>query len=223
MGTPAPTIAEAVFARFVSRGEGRTRGRLRRCSKGPKPKFDGNRKKFVKAIHDALYCSKICSYAQGFQLMRDAQEEYDWELNFGQIALIWRGGCIIRAGFLQKITEAYKREARSWPTSCSTPISTKPSRSAQKNWRKVVATAAENGIPVPDLQLGPRLLRQLPDRTPAAEPAPGPARLLRRPHLRAHRQAPRRVLPHRLAGQGSSRAEDVRDWSHPRSKVRRFR
>ena len=73
--------------------------------KGPSAKFDGDKKAFIAAIHDALYCSKICAYSQGFQLMREAQKEYNWTLHFGEIASIWRGGCIIRARFLQKITE----------------------------------------------------------------------------------------------------------------------
>jgi len=147
MGTPAPTIAEAVFARFLSAVK-TERVAASKVLKGPKQKFKGNPKKFIKAIHDALYCSKICSYAQGFQLMRYAQEEYHWELDFSRIAQIWRGGCIIRAVFLQKITEAYKRKPRLANLLLDRYFN-QTVQKAQKNWRHVVATAAENGIPVP--------------------------------------------------------------------------
>ena len=147
MGTPAPTVAEAVFARFVSAVKPE-RVAASKVLKGPKPKFKGNRKKFIKAIHDALYCSKICSYAQGFQLMRYAQDEYNWELDFARIAQIWRGGCIIRAVFLQKITEAYKRNPKLANLLLDRHFN-QTVQKAQKNWRHVVATAAVNGIPVP--------------------------------------------------------------------------
>jgi len=108
MGVPAPTIAESVFARCLSAVK-EERVAASKILKGPKKKYRGSKTALVKAIHDALYCSKICSYAQGFQLMREAQKEYKWQLNFGEIAQIWRGGCIIRATFLQKITEAYAK------------------------------------------------------------------------------------------------------------------
>jgi 6-phosphogluconate dehydrogenase len=147
MGTPAPTVAEAVFSRFISAVKPE-RVAASKVLKGPRPKFKGNRKKFVKAIHDALYCSKICSYAQGFQLMGYAQQKYNWELDFARIAQIWRGGCIIRAVFLQKITEAYKRRPKLANLLLDRYFNEAIQR-AQKNWRHVVATAAKNGIPVP--------------------------------------------------------------------------
>ena len=103
---------------------------------------------FRSAIHDALYCSKICSYAQGFQLMRTAQAEYGWKFNFGEIAQIWRGGCIIRAAFLQKITEAYARNP-GLANLLMDPYFNKTVRKAQENWRKVVSLAAECGVAVP--------------------------------------------------------------------------
>ena len=147
MGTPAPTVAEAVFARFISAVKSE-RVAASKVLKGPKPKLKGDPKKFIKAIHDALYCSKICSYAQGFQLMRYAQEEYNWELDFARIAQIWRGGCIIRAVFLQKITEAYKRKPK-LANLLLDRYFTETVQKAQKHWRLVVATEATNGIPVP--------------------------------------------------------------------------
>lgn len=147
MGVPAPTIAESVFARCISAIK-EERVTAAKVLKGPKVKYKGKTKALVTAIHDALYCSKICSYAQGFQLMRAAQEEYNWKLNFGQIAQIWRGGCIIRAAFLQKITEAYARNPQ-LANLLLDPYFKKTIEQAQENWRKVVALAAKCGIPTP--------------------------------------------------------------------------
>ena len=110
MGTPAPTVAEAVFARCLSAVKDE-RVAAEKILKGPETGPLRATKPMVDAIREALYASKICSYAQGFQLMAYAQEEYKWKLNFGEIAQIFRGGCIIRAAFLQKITEAYERDA----------------------------------------------------------------------------------------------------------------
>ncbi len=147
MGVPAPTIAEAVFSRCLSAVK-EERVAASKILKGPKTKFTGSKTAFLKAIHDALYCSKICSYAQGFQLMREAQKEYGWKLNFGKIAQIWRGGCIIRAAFLQKITEAYAAD-KNLANLLLDPYFNKTVQKAQGNWRLVVATAAQVGIPAP--------------------------------------------------------------------------
>ena len=147
MGVPAPTIAEAVFARCLSAVK-EERVAASKILKGPGKKYSGSKKALVEAIHDALYCSKICSYAQGFQLMREAQKEYKWKLNFGEIAQIWRGGCIIRASFLQKITEAYGRNP-DLANLLLDPYFNKTVKSAQENWRKVVALAAQIGVPAP--------------------------------------------------------------------------
>jgi 6-phosphogluconate dehydrogenase len=147
MGVPSPTIAESVFARCLSAIK-EERVAAAKVLKGPAKKYKGSRKALVAAIHDALYCSKICSYAQGFQLMREAQKEYKWKLNFGEIAQIWRGGCIIRAVFLQKITEAYARKP-DLANLLLDPYFNKTVRQAQENWRKVVALAVECGVPVP--------------------------------------------------------------------------
>ena len=147
MGTPAPTVAEAVFARCVSAVK-EERVAASKILEGPKASYDGDRTELLNALQDALYCSKICSYAQGFQLMRYAQEEYGWSLNFGEIAQIWRGGCIIRAAFLQKITEAFERKP-DLANLLLDPHFKDTVQQAQPNWRKVVALAAENGIPAP--------------------------------------------------------------------------
>ena len=149
MGVAAPTIAESVFSRCLSASKDE-RVAAAKLLRGPKAKkvSPAARKALIRAIHDALYCSKICSYAQGFQLMRAAQQEYGWKLNFGQIAQIWRGGCIIRAAFLQKITEAYAANPK-LANLLLDPYFNRTIRRAQQNWRKVVSLAAENGIPVP--------------------------------------------------------------------------
>jgi 6-phosphogluconate dehydrogenase len=148
MGVPAPTVAEAVFARCLSAVK-EERLAAARILKGPaKQRYRGPRKAVIRAIHDALYCAKICSYAQGFQLLREAQKEYHWTLNFGAIAQIWRGGCIIRAVFLQKITEAYGRDPQ-LANLLLDPYFKKTVKEAQHNWRKVVALAAQYGIPAP--------------------------------------------------------------------------
>ena len=147
MGVAAPTIAEAVFARCISAIK-EERVAASKILKGPGKKYRGSKKALIQAIHDALYCSKICSYAQGFQLMRQAQKEYNWKLNFGEIAQIWRGGCIIRAAFLQKITEAYARNP-DLANLLLDPYFNKTVKSAQENWRKVIALAAQCGVAIP--------------------------------------------------------------------------
>jgi 6-phosphogluconate dehydrogenase len=147
MGVPAPTVAEAVFARCLSAVK-QERMEAETVLAPPEQSFDIDKETFVEAIRDALYCSKICSYAQGFQLMREAQNEYDWKLNFGEIAQIWRGGCIIRAAFLQKITEAYARNPQ-LANLLLDPYFRDAIASAQANWRKVVSTAVQSGVPTP--------------------------------------------------------------------------
>jgi len=148
MGTPAPTVAEAVFARCLSAVKDE-RVAAEKILKGPEAApFTGDKAEMVEAIREALYASKICSYAQGFQLMREAQKEYNWSLNFGEIAQIFRGGCIIRAAFLQKITEAFARDPE-LANLLLDPYFTGAINKAQKSWRKVVALAAEHGVPIP--------------------------------------------------------------------------
>jgi 6-phosphogluconate dehydrogenase len=147
MGISAPLIAEAVFARCISAVKDE-RVAASEVLTANVLGFDGDKDEFVQAIHDALYCSKICSYAQGFQLMREAQNEYDWKLNFGEISMIWRGGCIIRAAFLQKIFEAYQRD-ENLANLLLDPFFKSEIERCEANWRKVVATAALHGVPIP--------------------------------------------------------------------------
>lgn len=147
MGIPAATVAEAVFARCMSAVKDERVIASKQLS-GPKKPTNLDREAWLNKIHDALYCSKICSYAQGFQLMRGAQDEYNWKLNFGEIAMIFRGGCIIRAGFLQKIKEAYDREAE-LANLLLDPFFQAEIQSNQNNWRDVVVAGAQYGVPTP--------------------------------------------------------------------------
>ena len=147
LGVAAPTIAEAVFARCISAIKNERVAAAKQLT-GPETKYTGDKKQFVKAIHDALYASKICSYAQGFALMASAAQEYGWKLNFGRIAMIWRGGCIIRAHFLRRIKDAFQHKA-DLENLLLDPYFKQIVENAQQNWRKVVVTAAELGIPVP--------------------------------------------------------------------------
>jgi 6-phosphogluconate dehydrogenase len=148
MGIPANAIAEAVFARCLSALKDE-RVTASKQLKGPQAqKHEGDRQQLIDACRDALYCSKICAYAQGFQLMREAQKEYKWTLDFATIAAIWRGGCIIRARFLQKITDAYKKDAN-LVNLLLDPYFNDQIQRGQQNWRKVVALAAQNGIAAP--------------------------------------------------------------------------
>jgi len=148
MGVPAPTVAEAVFARFLSAIKEERVAASSILQGPPREGVTGDLSQFVDAVHDALYCSKICAYAQGFQLMREAQKEYKWKLHFGEIASICRGGCIIRARFLQRITEAYDRNA-DLANLLLDPYFRDEIARCQGNWRKVVATAAELGVSCP--------------------------------------------------------------------------
>jgi 6-phosphogluconate dehydrogenase len=147
LGVPAPTIAEAVFARFVSALK-RERVAAADHLQGPACSFSGDPKKFLEALRKALYASKICSYAQGFGLMRAAAQEHEWDLDYGAIAMIWRGGCIIRAKFLGKIKDAYDRDP-ALANLLLDPYFTAIVHDGQREWREVVATAATIGIPVP--------------------------------------------------------------------------
>jgi 6-phosphogluconate dehydrogenase len=147
MGVAANSIAEAVFARILSSQKDQ-RVQASEILQGPTPQVTGDRQAMIDAIHDALYCSKICAYAQGFALMAEAQAHYNWQLDFGAIAEIWRGGCIIRARFLQKIAEAY-REDPTLQNLMLAPYFRDALRDGQTHWRRVVAVAAENGVPCP--------------------------------------------------------------------------
>ena len=149
LGMPVTLIAEAVFARCLSAIKDE-RVEASAQLRGPKAPFRGDRAKFVNDIRQALYASKICSYAQGFQLMRAAAAEYKWNLNYGGIAAIWRGGCIIRSRFLSDITQAFraKKEVRNL---LLVPFFKKAVHKAQSSWRRVIVQAVKLGVPAPAL------------------------------------------------------------------------
>ncbi|MBN2602181.1 MAG: decarboxylating NADP(+)-dependent phosphogluconate dehydrogenase, partial [Candidatus Marinimicrobia bacterium] len=147
LGVPAPTVVEAVLARAMSAIK-EERVAASRILHGPNVEFTANKTEFIEMIRKALYASKICSYAQGYQLMKAAAEEYQWNLNYGEIALMWRGGCIIRAQFLGRIKEAFNKN----PDLQNLLMDDYFKQAIEKNqiaWRKVVAKAIELGIPVP--------------------------------------------------------------------------
>ncbi|WP_227938223.1 NADP-dependent phosphogluconate dehydrogenase [Alkalihalobacillus deserti] len=149
LGVPLSIITESVFSRFLSAMK-EERVKASSILRGPNAVFEGEKKEFVEKIRKALYLSKIVSYAQGFAQMKVASEEYDWNLNLGDISMIFRGGCIIRARFLQNIKEAYDRDAN-LTNLLLDPYFQEIVESYQEAARDVVATAIKIGIPVPGL------------------------------------------------------------------------
>jgi 6-phosphogluconate dehydrogenase len=147
LGIPITLIAEAVYARCLSALKDE-RVEASKVLKGPKPKFEGDKEEFVEDIRKALLASKIVSYAQGYMLMREAAKEYNWNLNYGGIALVWRGGCIIRSVFLGRIKEAFDRNPN-LNNLLMDDYFRKIIKKCEPSWRKVVSVAALNGIPVP--------------------------------------------------------------------------
>lgn len=147
VGIPLTLIGEAVFARTLS-AQKELRVRASKVLEGPAPAFKGDRKTFIEDLRQALLASKIVSYAQGYVLMRTAAADFGWDLNYGGIALMWRGGCIIRSIFLGNIKEAFDKNP-GLENLLLDPFFKDKIDKAQASWRKVVSTAVENGIPVP--------------------------------------------------------------------------
>lgn len=147
MGVPAPTVAQAVFARFLSALKDERVAASKKL-RGPRVHYRGSRKALIEAVRDALYASKICAYAQGFGLLDAARREHGWKLDLKSIARIWRGGCIIRARFLQQITAAYANERDLRNLLLDAALRRRLNR-AQAGWRRTVMLAAENGIACP--------------------------------------------------------------------------
>jgi 6-phosphogluconate dehydrogenase len=147
LGVAIPTIHAAIEARFLSALK-EERVRASRSLSGPEScRYGGDKEEMIGAVHDALYASKICSYAQGFALIRAGSQHYEWDIELAELARIWKGGCIIRARFLDEIKQAYRRQADlenllvdehfcSWV------------KEAQPRWRKTVSRAQELGIPI---------------------------------------------------------------------------
>ena len=146
-GIPLTLIGEAVFSRCLSALK-EERVEASKTIKGAAVNFTGDKKAMIEDIRNALYASKIVSYAQGYTLMRAAAKTYGWNLNYGGIALMWRGGCIIRSTFLGKIKEAFDKN-HELTNLLLDPFFKEKIEKAQASWRRVVATALTNGIPVP--------------------------------------------------------------------------
>lgn len=147
LGMPLTLIGEAVFARNLSSLKDE-RVRADKILKGPQDSYHGDSESFTHNVQDALYASKIVSYAQGFMLMRQAAKEYGWKLNYGAVALLWRGGCIIRSRFLGKIKEAYDRNANLENLLLDSYFRDEIA-SCQQGWRQTVGAAAQMGVPTP--------------------------------------------------------------------------
>ena len=147
LGVPSTLVTEAVYARCLSAMKD-ARLRASKVLTGPSKQFNGDRKAFIEQIRQALYASKICSYAQGFVQLRHAAAEHNWPLNFGSIAMLWRGGCIIRAVFLERIKEAFDADPNLENLLLAPYFRDAVSR-AQTAWREVVKTAVDLGIPTP--------------------------------------------------------------------------
>jgi 6-phosphogluconate dehydrogenase len=146
-GVPLTLIGESVFARCLSAIKDE-RVAAAKILSGPEPQFHGDREAFIEDIRQALFASKIVSYAQGYTLMRAAAQNYGWNLNYGGIALMWRGGCIIRSVFLGKIKEAFDKNPN-LSNLLLDPFFKENITAAAEGWRRVCATALINGVPVP--------------------------------------------------------------------------
>jgi 6-phosphogluconate dehydrogenase len=147
LGVPTPTLNTAVESRILS-GYKDERVKASKVLKGPRLRYRGGRQELIDGVHDGLYASKICSYAQGMAMLRAASQEYNWNLNLGEISRIWKGGCIIRAAFLDKIKQAYQRDAN-LPNLLLDREFAEAIMSRQSRWRMVVQTAARMGVAVP--------------------------------------------------------------------------
>ena len=147
LGSPSTLVTEAVYARCLSALK-EARVRASQVLKGPDMPNRGNPSEFIEQVRQALYASKIASYAQGYVQLAAASKEHDWQLDYGSIAMLWRGGCIIRAQFLERIAEAYRADP-DLENLMLAPYFTAALAKAQQPWRHVIATAATIGIPVP--------------------------------------------------------------------------
>jgi len=149
LGIPLTLIGESVFSRCLSAQKDQ-RVAASKILSGPAIEFKGSREDFLKDLEKAVYASKLVSYAQGFTLLREAAKEFNWDLNYGSIALLWRGGCIIRSAFLDKIKEAFDQNP-SLDNLLIDPYFKDKIMETQAGWRRVIASSVSNGIPIPAL------------------------------------------------------------------------
>jgi 6-phosphogluconate dehydrogenase len=147
LGVPTTLITESVFARCLS-AQQPARVRASKVFPTTQKRYTGDKVQFIEAIRQALYASKICSYAQGFVQLEAAAREFGWDLNYGNISLLWRGGCIIRARFLEDIKRAFEKNAQ-LENLLLDDFFAAAIRKAEPGWRHVVSTAVELGLPVP--------------------------------------------------------------------------
>jgi 6-phosphogluconate dehydrogenase len=147
LGTAIPTISAAIDARFLSALKDERVAASKVIKGAPVAAWQGDGSYLVAAVHDALYASKICSYAQGFNLIRAGSDEHQWEIDLSEMARIWKGGCIIRAKFLDNIRTAYKRDARLVNLLLDEDFSAWMA-DAQKNWRTAISIAQQHGVAV---------------------------------------------------------------------------
>ncbi len=152
LGIPLTLIGEAVFARCLSSMKDE-RLKASNVLVGPDIKFDGNVEEYIGYLHQGLYAAKIISYAQGYLLLKEAAKEYNWQLNYGSIALMWRGGCIIRSAFLRNIKEAYDVNP-GLENLLLDEFFRNAIHTAQAGWRKIVTKSVELGIPMPAISAG---------------------------------------------------------------------
>ena len=194
LGVPVTGIAEAVFARALS-GSVTQRKATTGLASGDLGEKPSDAKKFIEDVRQALYASKIIAYAQGFNQIQAGSAEYDWGITPGDLATIWRGGCIIRAKFLNRIKEAFDEDP-DLPTLIVAPYFRSAIEARDRQLAPRRRHRHRTRYPDPGLQLGAVVLRRAAHRAAARRADPGPARLLRRAHLRPHRRRPRRAVPH---------------------------
>lgn len=214
LGSPVTAIAQATFARAAS-GQSDLRAAYANLPGGTTPPLSRSEaERFTAQVEQALYASKVIAYDQGWRMISDAAAAYGWDIDLGAVASIWRAGCIIRAAFLDRIRAAHAGNPELVSLLAEDSFA-KEISDAQVPWREVVASAARRGIPVPAFSAALAYYDTLrADRLPAAL-LQGPARLLRRPHLPAHR--PPRHLPHPLGRAGPPRDSGVTGltWTEP--------
>ena len=199
-GVPLTLIGEAVFARCLSAAKEERVAASKKLT-GPEVVFEGDRLAFIEKIRKALYAAKIVSYAQGYALMRSAAKTYGWNLNYGGIAMMWRGGCIIRSVFLGKIREAFEKD-HELTNLLMDDYFAQAVEEAQSGWRDVRFSGGAQRRSRAGHGLRADLFRRLSHPAPQRQPAAGSARLLRRTYLRAAGRAQGRILPHRLDRRG---------------------
>ena len=147
LGTPLTLIGEAVFSRYLSSIK-QDRVEASKLLGGPNIQFNGNKEQVLEDIHDALYAAKIVSYAQGYTLLNEAAKQFNWNLNYGGIALMWRGGCIIRSAFLNKIKDAYDNNPEI-KNLLLDPFFKDKINNCQEGWRRIASIAMTHGVPIP--------------------------------------------------------------------------